>query len=202
MAEGSHGETSILPDASKELLRTAYDRYNIVYHLDDGTWVGTGSEMIPFQETTDYNGLDEIYLAYFLHGDQNNWRRGVFHYGVLVYNCSVAGGNMFGPNRFQISSKQMEKKAQLKFLDHDTVYASAYMHECGHTLITGQIGGHNQWSAYPWQIGWWFWHPYKDCMNYGYMYMTVDYSDGSRPFNDFNDWGPERMDLTGFQNDW
>jgi len=202
MAEGPSGETSIFPEASKEILRTAYDRRNIVYHLDDGSWGETGSETIPFEEETDYEGLDTIYYNYFLHGDQHTWRRGVFHYGVLVYNCLVAGGNMFGPNRYQISSKQMEKKASSPLLNHDVVYASAYMHECGHTLIQGRLGGHSTNAYYPWQLGWWYWHPYKSCMNYGYMYTTVDYSDGSRPINDFNDWGPERMDLTAFQEDW
>ena len=36
-------------------------------------------------------------------------------------------------------------------------------------------------------------------MNYGYMYRLVDYSDGSRGKNDFDDW--DRMDLTYFQGD-
>ena len=74
------------------------------------------------------------------------------------------------------------------------------MHECGHTLDFRPIPGHNKASYYPWQIDWWLAHPYKSCMNYGYMYTTVDYSDGSRPFGDYDDW--ERMDLTFFQEDW
>jgi hypothetical protein len=200
MAVGPSGETSVFPEGSKEILYTAYDRRNLVYHLDDGKWSETGSDAVPFEASTDYEGLDIIYYNYFLHGDENTWRRGVFHYGVLVYNCEIAGGNMFGPNRYQISSMQMEKKAKFPFLQYDVVYASAYMHECGHTLIHGEIGGHDSWSKYPWQLGWWYWHPYKSCMNYGYMYQMVDYSDGSRPIHDFNDW--ERMDLTGFQEDW
>jgi len=107
-------------------------------------------------------------------------------------------GNMFGNNRFQISSQGMEKKALSPLLDRDVVYASAYMHETGHTLAIYPIGGHNDFSMYPWQLGWWLWRLYKSCMNYGYMYTTVDYSDGSRPMLDFNDWA--NMDLTAFES--
>ena len=37
---------SVLPDQAKELLQTAYNKHNIVYHLDDG-WMG-GGELLPF----------------------------------------------------------------------------------------------------------------------------------------------------------
>ena len=43
---------SIFPDESKELLQTAYDKHNINYHLDDGTWIDTCLEMIPFDNLT------------------------------------------------------------------------------------------------------------------------------------------------------
>jgi hypothetical protein len=193
------GETSTLPEGSKELLYTAYDRQNLVYHLDDGTWVGTGSDMIPFDSLTQDNELDAIYETYFLHGDHHNWRLGVFHYGVVIYQSAFVNGNMFGRNRFQISSHGLEeKKASFPFLNRDVVYGGAYMHETGHTLDIFPIGGHNGNSGAPWQLGWWFWRPYKSCMNYGYIYTTVDYSDGSRGLRDFNDW--VNMDLPSFQS--
>jgi hypothetical protein len=195
------GETSTLPQGSKEILYTAYDRQNLVYHLDDGTWAETGSDMIPFDNLTEvgsgHDELDAIYDTYFLHGNPHNWRLGVFHYGVIIYQSSLVNGNMFGSNRFQISSHGLEKKAKGPWPDRDTIYASAYMHETGHTLSIYPIGGHNANSAFPWQLGWWLWRPYKSCMNYGYMYYTVDYSDGSRGLRDFNDWAD--MDLTAFQ---
>ncbi|HVQ01470.1 MAG TPA: hypothetical protein VMT57_08150 [Candidatus Thermoplasmatota archaeon] len=198
MKPSPSGETSLLPQGSKEMLYTAYDRRNIVYHLDDGSWNGTGSEMIPFDNSTTDSELNRIYQNYFLHGDQHNWRLGVFHYGVVIYQSSVVNGNMFGNNRFQISAHGIESKTKIPFMDRDTIYASAYMHETGHTLDIFPIGGHNRFSAFPWQIGWWIWRPYKSCMNYGYMYTTVDYSDGSRgSARDFNDWTD--MDLTAFQ---
>jgi hypothetical protein len=183
------------PDASKELLLTAYDRQNVVYHLDDS------SEMIPFEESTGSGELNIIYQQYFIQEDDAGWRRSVFHYGVVLYQSSGGNGFAFGPNRFQISSNGMEENQNLfSWLKQDIVYASAYMHETGHSLIGWPIPGHNQWSYYPWQLGWWLSRPYKSCMNYGYMFTSVDYSDGSRPFGDYDDW--ERMDLTAFQQDW
>ncbi|RLF44954.1 MAG: hypothetical protein DRN17_03495, partial [Thermoplasmata archaeon] len=41
MEAGPNGEpASLLPNGSKEVLRTAYDKHNIVYHLDDGCMGG------------------------------------------------------------------------------------------------------------------------------------------------------------------
>ncbi|MFH1014097.1 MAG: hypothetical protein V1769_06305 [Thermoplasmatota archaeon] len=208
MAAGPNGEeASILSVGSKELLRTAYNKHNIVYHLDDGSWENSGSDMIPFDNLTtmawgnQFSELYQIYNAYFLHDDITNWRQGVFHYGAFVYQCSAANGNAFGGNRYQISSNGLKEKAKsLPWLDEDIVLASAYMHECGHTLNLENPGVDDQMSKFPWQVNWWKWRPYKSVMNYGYMFTMVDYSDGSRGKNDFNDW--QNMDLTAFQQNW
>ena len=76
------------------------------------------------------------------------------------------------------------------------------MHELGHCLGLNWLGGHSRDSYFPWQIGWWKWRPYKSIMNYGYMYGflhdLVDFSDGSRGKNDFNDW--ENIDFYNFQS--
>jgi hypothetical protein len=40
MAPGRNGEITDFPKESKELLRTAYNRQNIVFHLDDGCMGG------------------------------------------------------------------------------------------------------------------------------------------------------------------
>jgi len=200
MEAGPSGEpASMLPEGAKELLYTAFNRQNVVYHLDDGKWDETGSEMIPFDSSTGEGDLYNIYNNYFLHVG-NNWRKGVFHYGVVIYQCSLVNGHCFRANSFQISANAMEYKASIPFMNRDIVYASAYMHETGHTLNFRPIPGHNSWSGYPWQIGWWINRPYKSCMNYGYMYRVVDYSDGSRPIIDLDDWS--RMDLTFFQREW
>ena len=198
MEESPSGWENLLLEPSKELIFTAHNRQNIVYYLDEGGWENSGSEMIPFDETTEREELNNIYDQHFLNGA--SWRRGVFHYGVVIYNSSGVGGNAFGSNRFQISSKYMESKASIPWLDRDIVYASAYMHEEGHTLGFWPIPGHNRFSGWPWQIGWWLNRPYKSCMNYGYMYTTVDYSDGSRRVPDLDDW--TRLDLTYFEGSW
>ncbi|MCK5257873.1 MAG: hypothetical protein KAJ69_00030, partial [Thermoplasmatales archaeon] len=175
------------------------DRQNIVYHLDDGCM--GGSDVIPFDKTSTHQELQYIYWTYFLHGDENNWRQGVFHYGLVVYNATYPGF-VFRPDSYQISSKGMEKKILLNRNEEkrDIVYASAYMHECGHTLglfYDNTPGCDDQDGKYIWQKNWWKWRPYKSVMNYGYMYLIVDYSDGSRGKNDFDDWN--RIDLTYFQ---
>ena len=208
MEAGPNGEPACkIPEKSKELLQTAYDKQNLVYHLDDGRWDDTGSEMIPFDESTstswNKNGFDElnqIYEKYFLHEDEDNWRRGVFHYGVVVHQCTAANGNAFGNNRYQISYNGLsEKKIKEPWLDMDVVFASAYMHECGHTLGIINPGVDDQDGKYPWQLDWWKWLPYRSVMNYGYMFRIVDYSDGSRGMNDFDDW--DDLDLTYFDGD-
>ncbi len=198
MGESPRGEKSQFPERSKELLYTAFDRQNIIYHLDDGKWDETGSEIIPFDEATNGEELDEIYIQYFLHQDSNNWRKGVFHYSVLVYNCTRAGGHAFRKNSFQMSSKYTEEKARNPILNRDIVFASGHMHETGHTLGFWWVPGHSGLAMYPWQIMWWVYRSYKSCMNYGYVYRIVDYSDGSRFRIDLDDW--ERMDLTYFQS--
>ncbi len=211
MQEGPNGEpASIFPEGAKELLRTAYDKHNIVYHLDDGTWEsGTGSEMIPFDELTESswgggnttNELQQIYIDYFLHNSMSNWRRGVFHYGVVIYQCSVANGNAFNSNAFQISSQGLNNKTKsFQTYKRDIVYASAYMHETGHTLNIANPGVDNSNSKFIYQLGWWQWRHYKSVMNYGHMFTMVDYSDGSRGINDFDDWNT--LDLTYFQGDF
>jgi hypothetical protein len=208
MDENPEGEINIFPEGAKELLRTAYDRKNVVFHLDDGCM--GGSDIIPFDDTTENNELQNIYWNYFLHRDVNNWRRGVFHYGLMVY-FAPPGGHAFwggvGPylDSFVISTHYFEQKKVIPKTQHkrNIVYASAYMHECGHTLgiFHGNTPGcDDQDGKYIWQKDWWKWRPYKSVMNYGYMYLMVDYSDGSRGKNDFDDWG--RIDLTSFQREW
>jgi hypothetical protein len=202
MEAGPQGEkASILPEMSKELLRDAFDRYNIYFHLDDGSM--GGGEMIPFDLESPREELVSIYQQYFLHGDQTNWRKSVFHYGLLVYDATYAG-YVFGTNdgyqgAYQISSKRVDTPQHRSITPKGTAiaFASVYMHELGHTLDIRIPGGHDTDSYYPWQIGWWKWRPYKSCMNYGYTYLLVDYSDGSRGKNDHDDWST--LDLPGFQ---
>ena len=198
MAEGPNGEITYFPENSKDLIRNAFNRQNIVFHLDDGCM--GGGEVIPFDALTDGRELRKMYENYFLHGDTNNWRRGVFHYGLVIYCAEGVCGFVFRANAYQISSKGMEIKASNFIYNRDIVYASAYMHELGHTFDFNPIPGHNQYCVSPWQIGWWLVRPYKSCMNYAWMYQIVDYSDGSRRSPDIDDWS--RIDYTYFENEW
>jgi len=198
MGDGPNGEKTYFPENSKELITTAFDKQNIVFHLDMGSM--GGHDIIPFSADIQGQQLENIYWIYFLHKDENNWRRGVFHYGVVDWYDDVYG-YMFRPNAFQIASYGLEGKVN-PYADREIIYASAYMHELGHTLGFWPIPGHNQMSMYPWQLGWWISRPYKSCMNYGWIYQIVDYSDGSRPLPDLNDWSSERMNFSSFEEEW
>jgi hypothetical protein len=201
MCEGPTCNASRIPERAKEMLYTAHDRQNVIYHLDDGSWEESGSEFIPFDQQTSYNELQLIYYNYFLHGDEKNWRKEIFHYGVVIYQSDWVEGYVFGANRFQISAGLLEEKIEDQGFDRDVTYASAFMHENGHTLDFHPIPGHNY---YGWLLRI-FLPLYKSCMSYGWIYRMVDYSDGSRPFlgsaiGDYDDW--ERMDLTHFLRGW
>ena len=198
MGEGPNGEISYFPQNSKELIESSFDRQNIVLHIDYGTMGGT--DILPFEADVGSRELREIYTDYFLHGDNNNWRRGVFHYGVVVYTSESAAGYMYRANAFQVSSRGHEKLAQEKGIDREIVYGSAYMHELGHTFAFWPIPGHNHNSVYPWQAGYWINRPYQSCMNYQWMYKFVDYSDGTHGGVDIDDW--ERIDYDAFEREW
>jgi hypothetical protein len=219
MEEGPDGLMVQFPEDSKELLATAYDSRNIVLHLDDGS-LG-GGESIPFtQETLNRDDLTEYYFQYFLHGNLDNWRVGVFHYALHLYDAGWAGyvfGNGYTDHldSLQISSKYHEdftlENPFYNFLRRKTlniqsqreiVYAAVLMHETGHTLgiFNGNTpGADNGKTLNPLQYDFWKYGSYKSVMNYRYVYSgMVDYSDGSRGRNDFDDWNT--LDLTFFQN--
>jgi len=195
MEAGPNGEpASILPEGTKEIIKKAFNRQNIVFHLDDGCMGGL--DTIPFDTTGDNttrDELDQMYYDYFLHGDEDNWRKGVFHYGLVVYNATFPGF-VFRSDGYQVSTKGMESKAeQILTGSREIVYATAYMHELGHTLGLNHLFGHSTDGYSIWQILWWQARPYKSIMNYGYMYGIFhpnfcDYSDGHRGKNDFDDW--------------
>ena len=201
MEEGPNGETTSFPVHAGELIKTAFDRQNIIYHLDYGTM--GGHELIPFQEKVNRDSLNQIYNTYFLHGDPNNWRRSVFHYGLVVYSSVDAAGYMFRPNAYQISAAGHEKLINDNpSYQRDVVYASAYMHELGHTLGFSPIPGHNRLDGIIGLLDWLRCRSYVSCMNYGYMYIMVDYSDGHRRSPDLDDWDPSRMIFDYFEHNW
>ena len=97
-----------------------------------------------------------------------------------------------------------DKNSQLLCGPRDVVYASCYMHELGHTLGLDWLLGHQTPEGYgPQYPLWWLTRSYKSIMNYGYMYGflydLVDYSDGSRGKNDYDDWS--NIDFSYFDRD-
>jgi hypothetical protein len=210
MEESPDGTISIIPDESKELLKNPFHRRNIVFHIDSGEV--DGGEILDFDDNVDFEEVREIYYNYFLNNDENHWKRGVFHYGIFVYNCTPGGygfsgdvppymGYIPGTNGFIISSRAMENivpKTITKSLGY--VYGSAIMHEMGHNFGRrwgDPFGCDAQRSKRPWQIGYWLFGNYKSIMNYRYTYKILDYSDGSHGRRDSNDW--ETIDLTYFE---
>ncbi len=188
MEAGPNGEpASVLPPDAKEILTTAYDKHNIVYHLDDGCM--GGGEMIPFREKVSGRTLrEDYYNKYFLHDGEQEWRKGVFHYGLVVYDAGYPG-YVIRRDEFQISSYYLNNKSRQLFFENPAiVYASAFMHETGHTLDIWNPGVDDPDTMSPFKYDYWKYRPYKSCMNYGYTYILVDYSDGSHGKNDFDDW--------------
>jgi len=198
MEDGPNGEKVYFPEMSEELLNTAFDRQNIVFHLD--YWDMGGTDYVPFDDLSTRNELEQAYRDYFLHNDDENWRRGVFRYGIITYNVDTAPGWMYRPNAWQLASLGMEALTRYDWLDRDIIYASGYMHELGHIFSFNPIPGHNKQSQYPWQLGYWINRPYKSCMNYGWVYTLVDYSDGTRKSPDIDDWA--RINYESFENEW
>jgi hypothetical protein len=214
MEKGPSGQGSTVPYQAYDILRDSYARHNIVWHIDDGR-LG-GGEFIPFKDTLYNNDPEQWYWNYFMHGDAQNWRRGVFRWCIAAYNYTWAEGftfgsrinNTFALDAFFISTKYHDMRAKIfpiidgcfrrtfnRELNRACVYAGAIMHETGHTLDIRAPGCDAQNSVWPWQINFWRYGSYKSVMNYRYIYNGVnDYSDGSRGKNDYDDWGT--IDLT------
>ena len=213
MATGPNGEGGVLvPTLTYDLLRDSYSKHNIVWHIDDGR-LG-GGEWIPFKLNATRQDLSQWYMAYFMHGDANNWRRGVFRWAIVVYTSSMAHGFTFTStingksslDCFQIESIYHDKRGMQYFpllvrgtlnktLNRALIYAGAMMHETGHTLNIDGPGVDDFQGQLPWQVDYWRYGPYKSVMNYRYIYNgNIDYSDGSRGKNDYDDWA--HLDLT------
>jgi len=190
MEESPDGIKNTLPEGSVELLNTAFNRFDKIFHIDQGQ-MGGGGEIIPFDDDIGRHDLDDIYWEYFLHEDEYNWRKSVFRYSVIVYDPGRAGYN-FRRGAFVLGSNIVKDRIMPDIPKTIEIgWAGVYMHEMGHTfdLTNPGVDNPNIWQ---------YWN-YKSCMKYAYTYILVDYSDGSR-VNDFDDWGD--MDLRYFQREW
>jgi hypothetical protein len=211
MDEGPDGQTFEFPALSKQLLKNPFHRRNYVFHVDTG-FLG-GGELVPFDEKIDSNELLQIYQDYFMHGGTESWKRGIFHYGIYVYDCTPKGyafsgdvepywGYNPGTNSFMISGDRMQQYGRRFAQTVEYYYGSATMHEMGHNFgfrYGDPFGVDAQLSKYPWQIMYYVYRNYKSIMNYRYTYKIFDYSDGTHGFLDNNDW--DTIDLSYFEND-
>jgi len=214
MEKGPSGQGSTVPIQAFDMLRDSYARHNIVWHIDDGR-LG-GGELIPFKDPITSNDYSQWYWDYFMHGDANNWRRGVFRWCIITYGYTWAKGFTFSSringksalDCFSLSTKYHDMRAKIfpiidgcyrrtfnRTLNRACVYAGAIMHETGHTLNIRAPGCDARKTVWPWQINYWRYGRYKSVMNYRYIYNGLnDYSDGSHGKNDYDDWG--NIDLT------
>ncbi len=199
----------VLPKESQEMIINAFARHNITLHFDDGS-MGGGGDLIPYDNKMYGDELIAAREKYFLNGDPNNWRRGVFHYAIMCcqmgWGGRPAGGRMFYIDSFCVGVQYVRKwlwSIRLEGSDYTTALASVTMHELGHTLGLYSFDGiDNETTRFPWQRGYWIWANYKSCMNYRYVYKLVDYSDGDDPDHDQNDWEVIKERLPRFQGDW
>ena len=210
MADGPLGQNSSVSNNSKELLKSTFNRRNIVFHIDDGCM--GGGETIPFDLKTDSKDLPYIYKTYFLHNNSDNWRRSVFRYAMIVYNYYPASGiafvgenphffwHMQGINTYVISAQSVQKTSIKLSKTLDFIFACMIMHETGHTFgidFLFPIGCDNIRTTRPFSLAYWLFGNYKSCMNYRYVYSILDYSDGSHGLFDYNDWA--NLDFSFFE---
>lgn len=195
--------TYTFPERSQQMLLNAFAKHNITVHIDDGS-MGGGGDIIPFDPELTGEELMQIREKYFLHGDPNYWRRGVFHYAIFCCKIKTYGrsacGRMFYTDSFVIAEQCVRDWIPVFYLrgsSYPRAMASVFMHELGHNLgiyYGNTPGCDNENTRFPWQKDYWKYGNYKSCMNYRYVYKIVDYSNGLNGENDFDDWS--RIDLT------
>jgi len=208
MKDEIDGKQKVVKNRAKEYLYTPFHRRNIVIHIDDEV---EGGEIIPYTDKSTFEEVLEIWDDYFMHNDEDNWRRGVFHYVLFVHDIRPGGfafsgdvdpywGYYPGTDAFVVANRLVEKQASWHPLGKDYVYASLIMHETGHNFgikFGYPLGCDNPTTKNFFKIGWHLWRHYKSIMNYRYTYTHLDYSDGSHGKRDFNDW--EAIDLSYFE---
>jgi hypothetical protein len=192
---------------SAYLLENAFAKRDIIIHIDLGMY-GGGGEYAPFQERTEGMDLQGARLKYFLHGNPNHWRRGIFHWAFVCSKIEIfwgreVGGRMFHTDSFVLARQTIIdntfKYIYMKFSNPTVGMASVFMHELGHTLGLHNFGGiDNIDCTKPWKLDFYRYRAYESCMNYHYTYKLIDYSDGDDAEYDQNDWAI--IDLSRFEN--
>lgn len=198
----------ILPKESQYKIMDEFLKHNISIHFDDGT-MGGGGDLIPYDDSMWGDELLAMRDKYFLNGDPDNWRQGVFHYAIICTQMGwygrPAGGRAFYSGSHCVGAQYVRNwlpLIKLQGSDYNTALASVFMHELGHTLGLNHFEGiDNENSRFPWNTAYWEWGSYHSCMNYRYVYKYVGYSEGDDQTNDQNDWDVVLHSLTLFDGD-
>jgi nitrous oxidase accessory protein NosD len=182
------------------LMIEAFARHNISLHVDTGE-LGGGEEL-PAQARITFGEIITIYWDYFLHGDLNNPRQHIFHYGIF---CDYSESNGFAVmgwnhlNAFIISAQHIAD--MYKTHTRGWLALAAGMHEVGHTcglIVASYNGIDNHATVNPFYKEFWMYLSYRSMLNYHYTYSFFDFSDGSHGRWDFNDWA--NLDFSFFKN--
>jgi hypothetical protein len=194
---------------SAYLLTNAFAKKDISLHVDIGLY-GGGGDFAPYEEHTIGMELQSARIKYFLQGNPNHWRRGIFHWAFVCSKIEMFGDREVGGRMFYIDSFVLARQTiidntfkyiYLKFSNPTIGMASVFMHELGHTLgLNGFRGIDNIDTTKPWKTDFYQYRTYESCMNYHYCYKLIDYSNGDDSEFDQNDWGI--IDLTRFEQDW
>jgi hypothetical protein len=198
----------VFPVESGYLIMNEFVKHNITLHIDNGQ-MGGGGDLVPFDDASSGGELRGIRMKYFLNGDSDNWRRGVFHYCPIIcqmeWSGRPAGGRMFYVDAFTVGGQYVRNWLPsfiLQGSDYVTAFASVFMHELGHTLgLLSFEGIDNENSRFPWNPEFYEWAPYYSCMNYRYVYKVVAYSNGDDQENDQDDWTVIRKRMSRFEGD-
>lgn len=176
--------------------------HDINIHIDYGNL--DGGEEIPVTDTSTIAELRDIYWDYFLQNDLNNPRKGIFHYTVLMNdNEEMYGGFVFvGWDHLDTTGICLQRmQGNHPNEKRGNLIIFGIVHELGHQmglLIDDFDGIDNTQSTKYVTLQALKYRNYKSCLNYKYFLKILDYSDGSRGKNDFDDWG--NLDFSFFKN--
>ena len=210
MEDENTGKRLSVRDRTFELMKDPFQRRNIVFHIDYDN--KQGGDLIPFDNYTETNEMFEIYNNYFIQNEEDRWKRGIFHYAIVVHtrtpSMAFSGdvpphlGYFRGTNSFIIAYTMVTHfhKKYFEIQDLDFMFATSFVHEMGHNfgLRWGDpFGVDLNRGRFPWQLLYWLTGRYKSIMNYRYVFTILDYSDGSHGFGDYNDWA--NLDFSHFE---
>ena len=193
----------------REIIKNPYHRRNILFHIDIGDV--DGGDEIPSDNESSFEEILEIYQNYFTHNGEQNWKRGIYHYALIVEYCRPSGygfsgdvqphwGYNPGTNCFVLNKQSIKGKSNQFRKNEEYIISHLFMHEMGHNFgirFGNPLGCDNFNSDNPLRPSFWLFRNYKSVMNYRYTYLKMDYSDGSHGKRDFNDW--EAIDLKWFE---